>query len=49
MFCSEGGRTLQQAGKGCGGLSLLVGIPDPDGHGPEQPALGHPALSKALG
>lgn len=43
-----GGRALPQAVQGGGEFSLLVDIPEPSRHGPEQVALGWPCLNREV-
>lgn len=45
----EGGETLAQIAWGGYGVSTLGDIQSPTGHGPGQPAVADPALSKGVG
>jgi len=47
FFCSKGGQT-EVAQRGCG-VSILGDTQNLTGHGPNQPAVGDPALSREVG
>lgn len=40
---------MQHVAQRCYGVSILEDTKNPTGQGPEQPSVGHPALSREIG